>query len=154
MKATLRGIMLALTATPACLSVAAAQTGSMQANFNADASVRGRPVMVSVIQNGAVLTQSETVLPSARSFSGLALGAYDVRVEGDGLVTEVRRGVQVGELNRLELHFVMRLGQGAHVVEYATGGLSREEVAARLARLDSAVAALQRASSPGTGRPD
>jgi len=154
MKATLRRFVLGLAVVPTSFSVAAAQTGALQANFNADAPVRGRPVMVSVIQNGVVLTQGETVLPSAKGFSGLALGTYDVRAEGDGLVTEVKRGVQVSERDRLELHFVMRLGQGAHLVEYASGGLSREEVAARLSRLDSAVAALQRAASPGAGRPD
>ena len=154
MQATLRGIVLGLALAPACFSIAAAQTGSLQANFNADAPVRGRPVMVSVIQGGAVVAQSETVLPSAHSFSDLPFGTYDVRVEGDGLITEVKRGVQVGEHNRLELHFVMRPGQGAHIVAYATGGLSREEVAARLARLDSAVAALQRAASAGAGRPN
>jgi len=42
------------------------------------------------------------------------------------------------------LMFVMRSGKGAHMVEYATGGLSREEVAARLAKLESAVAQLQK----------
>ena len=134
-----------LLALAACVVTnGAAQTGTLQANFNADAAVRGRPVMVSVLRNGTVIQQSETVLPSAKSVDGLALGAYDVRVEGDGLVTEVKRGVQVNAQNRLELHFVMRPGQGVHIVEYATGGLAREEVAARLARLDSVVAVLQR----------
>ena len=134
-----------------CFATAStAQTkGALQANFNADAAVRGRPVMVSVIRDGSVIQQSETVLPSAKSVDQLPLGAYDVRVEGDGLMTEVKRGVQVNADNRLELHFVMRPGQGVHIVEYATGGLAREEVAARLARLDSAVAALQRASGRG-----
>ena len=40
---------------------------------------------------------------------------------------------------------VVRPGQGAHVVEYATGGLAREEVAARIAKLEAAVANLQMA---------
>jgi len=128
----------------------AQETGSLQANFNADASVRGRPVMVSVLRDGGIVVQGETVLPSAKSFTGLALGTYDVRVEGDGLITEVKRGLQVTNRARLDLHYVMRLGRGAHIVEYASGGLSREEVAAHLQRLDSAVAALQRTS----GRPN
>jgi hypothetical protein len=102
--------------------------------------------MVSVIKNGAVLVQNEVVLPATQEFNRLQVGTFDVRVEGDGLVTEVKRGVQVMSGQGLDLHFVMRLGQGVHTVEYATGGLSREEVAAHLQRLDSAVAALQRAT--------
>ncbi|MGH7540563.1 MAG: hypothetical protein ACRELC_06165 [Gemmatimonadota bacterium] len=35
--------------------------------------------------------------------------------------------------------FLIRAGEGVHVVEYATGGLAREEVAARLGRLETIV---------------
>jgi hypothetical protein len=148
-RSTLAGLTIAL-ATPA---LASAQTGSLQVNFNATAAVREHAVMVSVIRNGAIVVQTETVIPASKSFTGLALGTYDVRVEGDGLVTEVKRGVLVTERDRLDLRYIMRTGKGVHIVEYATGGLSREEVAAHLARLDSSVAALQR-DVQATKRPD
>ena len=38
----------------------------------------------------------------------------------------------------------MRAGQGVKIVEYATGGLSREEMAARLQRLEAAIAELMK----------
>jgi hypothetical protein len=41
----------------------------------------------------------------------------------------------------------MKAGKGAHVVEYAIGGLPREEVAARLARLEAAVDKLEKAQA-------
>jgi hypothetical protein len=74
----------------------------------------------------------------------LAEGTYDVRIEGDGMLMEEKHGVQVFAGRDGSLTFVMRSGKGAHIVEYATG-LSREEVATRLANLESAVAQLQKA---------
>jgi hypothetical protein len=38
----------------------------------------------------------------------------------------------------------MRAGTGVRTVEYAIGGLSREEIAARLAKLEAAMAELQK----------
>ena len=38
----------------------------------------------------------------------------------------------------------MQAGEGLHIVEYATGGVTREELALRLARLDEAMTGLQR----------
>ena len=66
----------------------------------ADNSLKGRPVMVSAIGDGKVVTQYEVVLVEPPGdahtiLDSLPAGQYDVRVEGDGLVTEVKRGVQV-----------------------------------------------------------
>jgi hypothetical protein len=115
-----------------------------------DDSLKGRPVMVSAIGGGKVITQYEVLLVEASGFAhkildSLPPGQYDVRVEGDGVVTEVKRGVQVFPGRDGSLIAVVRPGQGAHVVEYATGGLAREEVAARIAKLEAAVADLQKA---------
>jgi hypothetical protein len=107
-------------------------------------ALQGRGVMVSVIRDGEVTAQQECHLNSSVRFE-LAPGLYDVRVEGDGMVTMVKRGIHVFEGKSTEtLAGPMRAGTGAHVVEYAVGGLSREEVAARLTKLEAAVAALQK----------
>jgi hypothetical protein len=106
--------------------------------------------MVSAIGGGKVVTQYEVLLvespaPAGTTLDSLPPGQYDVRIEGDGLVTEVKRGVQVFPRRDGSLNAVVRPGQGAHIVEYATGGLAREEVAARLAKLEAALADLQKA---------
>ncbi len=125
----------------------AQEPGTIDVAFNSNAAVREHSVMVSVLKDGAIVNQSETVVPRTYQFHGLTAGLYDVRVEGDGLVTSVKRGVRVFAGQTLQLQFVLTPGQGARIVDYATGGLAREEVAARLARLDSLVADLQRAQT-------
>jgi hypothetical protein len=127
------------------------EAGSMNCRFSsseANKVLQGRPVMVSAIRDGQVVEQQETQFNGDRSLSPLQPGLYDVRAEGDGIVTEVKRGVHVFPGRQLELHFELHPGKGAHVVEYATGGLSREEVAARLAKLEAAVTQLQKSIPP------
>jgi hypothetical protein len=119
----------------------------------ADNTVRDRPVMVSAIGNGRVVTQYEVLLVQLPNeahvlLDSLPTGQYDVRVEGDGVVTEVKRGVEVFSGRDGSLIAIVRPGQGAHIVEYATGGLAREEVAARIAKLEAAVAELEKARLP------
>jgi hypothetical protein len=105
--------------------------------------------MISAMKNGSIVRQYEIVVwPGAqvnKILDDLAEGTYDVRIEGDGMVTEEKHGVRVFAGKDGSLMFVVHSGKGAHIVEYATGGLSREEVATRLAKLESAVAQLQRA---------
>jgi hypothetical protein len=105
--------------------------------------------MVSAIRGGEVVKQQETVLPGSQELSDLPPGLYDVRVEGQGAVTDVKRGVHVFAGQELDVSFVMHAGTGARTVEYAAAGLSREEVAARLAKLEAAVAELQKAAPHG-----
>ena len=119
----------------------------------ADNTLKDRPVMVSAIGNGKVVTQYEVLLVQLPNEAHITLdslpaGQYDVRVEGDGVVTELKRGVQVFSGRDGYLVGVVRLGQGAHIVEYATGGLAREELAARISKLEAAVAELQKARQP------
>lgn len=104
--------------------------------------------MISALRNGNIVRQYEVVLQPGgahKILDELTEGTYDVRIEGDGMVTEEKHGVHVFAGKDGSLMFVMRSGQGAHIVEYATGGLSREEVATRLAKLESAVVQLQKA---------
>ena len=88
-------------------------------------------------------TSPNTVSVGAQS---QPLGQYDVRVEGEGFVTETKRGVQLASRQNLTLQFVLRPGEGAHVVEFAEGGLAREEVAARIVALEAELAKLRGAT--------
>ncbi len=101
-------------------------------------------VMVSVIKNGEIVRQSENNIASVPLRWGIPVGAYDLRVEGQGMLTLVKRGIQITTGGNNVIRAPMRPGQGARVIEYATGGLSREEIAARLAKLETALAQLQK----------
>ena len=103
------------------------------------------PLMVSVIKDGDVVKQKETRINSNATFS-LPAGLYDVRLEGDGMQTLVKRGIHIKEGERTEIiGGPMRVGTGVKIIEYAAGGLSREEIAARLAKLEAGLAELQKA---------
>lgn len=106
--------------------------------------LQGRPVMVSAFRDGKMVEQQEERLGNGSTLRGdsLTQGLYDVRVEGEGIVTEEKRGVHLFGGQELSLIFQLRSGKGVHIVEYATGPLSREEIAAHLARLDAEVAEL------------
>ena len=108
-------------------------------------ALKQRPVMVSVVKDGQVVKQMDALLNSSASFS-VPAGLYDVRLEGDGMQTLVKRGIHVNEgAETSVIGGPMHKGVGVKVIEYATGGLSREEVAARLAKLETAVTELQKA---------
>lgn len=53
------------------------------------------------------------------------------------MLTQVKRGLLVTAQNQNSVRFVMELGEGVRTVEYSTGALAREEVAARLSALDA-----------------
>jgi hypothetical protein len=60
--------------------------------------------------------------------------------------TLVKRGIHVKEGERTDIiGGPMRVGAGVKIIEYAAGGLSREEIAARLAKLEAGLAELQKA---------
>ena len=100
--------------------------------------------MVSVIKDGELLKHRESQL-NANVYYSLPAGIYDIRVEGDGMQTLVKRGILVKAGEKTEIiGGPMRVGTGVKIVEYATGGLSREEIAARLAKLEATVAELQK----------
>jgi hypothetical protein len=111
-----------------------------QASYQA---LREIPVMVSVIKDGSVFRQQESHINNSARFA-VPVGLYDVRLEGAGMETLVKRGIHVLEGQTTDvIGGPMQAGTGIRVVEYATGGLAREEVAARLAKLDSEVAELE-----------
>lgn len=132
-----------------------AQNGWVEVRFTGSAAETQRhAVMVSLLQDSGVVRQGETVVPTDRRFVDVAAGVYDVRVEGAGVVTQVKRGVHLVAGQTLDLQFVLRPGTGADVTRYAAAVLSREEIEARLRRLEAAVDSLRHAPARGTGRPD
>ncbi|REJ82743.1 MAG: hypothetical protein DWQ36_06575 [Acidobacteria bacterium] len=143
---TLAGVLLLL-----CSSLAAADDDNrlFVVVKVADNAIAGQPARASVVTpEGTLLDYSEELLersPNVRSFilDRLAPGVYDVRVEGEGLVTEVKKGVPVLAGRDEQVSVVVRPGAGVHIVEYAVAGLSREEVAVRLQRLEEETARLR-----------
>ena len=102
------------------------------------------PVMVSLIKDGKVIRQQEIGLGHYVAFEGLPAGAYDLRLEGDGLKTLVKHGIQALENQETNSECPMVPGTGVRIVEYAEGGMPREEVAARIYKLEAAVAEIQK----------
>lgn len=106
-------------------------------------SLKGTPVMISIIQDGAIVKQFEEWINAAESFQ-VEPGIYDVRLEGEGLVTLVKRGVTASEGHTVNvIGGPLRAGEGVQVVEYATGGFTREELAERLMRLEAGLARVE-----------
>jgi hypothetical protein len=120
--------------------------GTITSRFQAPDNLWRHPIMVAAIRDGAVVYQEETLLPNDNHLSGdmIRPGLYDVRVEGEGIVTEIKRGVRLYPGRELNLYFTIRPGAGLHTVEYTTTALSREEIALRLSRLETAVAELRK----------
>lgn len=105
-------------------------------------------VMISAIIDGEIVSQTEHLkkpMTWGVSLKDLAPGLYDIRVEGDGVVTEVKRGIHVFGDTSTKVQVVLQPGEGIHVVEYATGGLAREEVAVRLRALERGLSELKEA---------
>ena len=135
----------------AALLLAAAGTQQQNAtfvcHFQLPDNLWRHPVMVAAMRDGAVVYQDEISLPNDARLAGDVMrpGFYDVRVEGEGIVTEVKRGVRLFPGREQSLYFVIRPGAGLHTVEYTAGAEPREEIAVRLSRLEAAVAELRKA---------
>ena len=96
-----------LSTTP--LAVRAQETATIYAVLNAsDDQLVGKPAMVTFLRDGGVVFQGEAILvksPSTVSVGAQSqpFGQYDVRVEGEGFVTETKRGVQLASRQNLTL---------------------------------------------------
>lgn len=123
------------------------EPGAFVCHFQQPDNLWRHPVMVAAIRDGAVVYQTESSLPNDARLDGSVMrpGMYDVRVEGEGIVTEVKRGVRLFPSRDAALYFNIRPGAGLHTVEYTVGAEPREEIAVRLSRLEAAVAELRKA---------
>lgn len=142
----LLGFLMAVAATRGPLQAAetGAPAGTLEVSVGpatgAEKALVDRSYMVSVIRDGQVVKQTE----GFPKWNTLPVGLYDVRCEGEGMQTIVKRGIHVTPDGDTRVRVAMRPGQGVRIIEYAVGGLAREEVAARLQRLEAAVAKLQK----------
>ncbi len=105
----------------------------------------GKFAMVSCIKAGNVIHSTQWRGRMTCDLEGTSLiptGVYEIRVEGEAVVTELKRGILVTSGNETHVDFAMKEGKGVHIVEYATGPLPREEVTSRLGALEAAVARL------------
>jgi hypothetical protein len=118
----------------------------------ADASLKKRPVMDSVLGPAGIVRQEETHLGNSVTITLLPPGTYDVRIEGVGVVTLLKRGIQVSAHNNTAVvGGPIEAGKGVHVVEYSTAAMTREELAAtlltiteKLAKIEADLAKLQK----------
>ncbi len=140
-------VVLVVTAAAAPL---AAATGRLWVVIKvADNIMADSPARASIVTpDGTLVDYAEELLahaPNTQSFllEQLEPGLYDVRVESEGAVTEVKKGVPIFADRDERVSIVIRPGQGVHIVEYAVAGLSREEVAVRLAKLEAAIEGLK-----------
>ena len=149
-----RSVLLAVAAVLGCVAVTSlirTQPAYAQQQPTGDLSVWLQPsqpgtFMVTVVgQDGSIKGQKEGVccsmnLAVLERFS-IAPGIYDVRFEGDGFTTLVKRGIAVVAGTSTDINSQMVKGQGVHVVEYATA-ISGSDFMARLIRLEKAIAEL------------
>jgi hypothetical protein len=143
----LTACFLGAVAAAAVPPSARAQNGNFALEVTSEAPLRRGPALISVLHDGAVVAQTELLLGTGASINwrsgGLSPGLYDIRIEAEGLITEAKRGMRILPNQEMKLSFEVRPGKGLHIIEYAIGGLAREEVAMRLMALEASVAALK-----------
>jgi hypothetical protein len=123
-----------------------AQTSWITVRVRAESeALHGTPVMISIIRDGAIVQQTEEWVNAEESFV-LDPGLYDVRLEAPGVVTMVKRGITVTLGNTTTVvGGPLEAGKGLTIIEYATGGFTREELAERLTRLERAMRSVEEA---------
>jgi|GEM_PF-5613707 len=108
-----------------------------------------RAVLVSLIENGKVVRQQEVEVEYPTGlfpvqWEGVPLGRYDIKFEGEGFETVVKRGLQVSAASPLKVIGDLRGGKGTRVIEYGKDGDPLDNVDARLRKLEAAVEALRK----------
>ena len=118
--------ILSIAAAREQFSVFAQQTGTLQVDPQLDRSdgqdsstLRTRVVMVSVLKDGAVVKQKETGMSDVPVNFTLPVGAFDVRVEGDGVTTVIKRGIHVTAGDSTNVLPSMRSGAGVCDCKYS-----------------------------------
>jgi hypothetical protein len=112
----------------------------------------GRPILVSLIADGKVVRQREVNItrPPERSlvwvydFREIPPGRYDVRFEGEGIETVVKRGLQVVAGHSLSVIGDLKAGKGTRVIEYGKEGDPLGDIPAPLKKLEAAVEELKK----------
>lgn len=101
-------------------------------------------VLITVSANGRVFRQTEHRADGDwEYFPGVPIGPVEIRVEGEGFQTQVKRGIHITN-ERTFITFDLSPGTGTKVTEYAPAAISREEIQGLLARLETAVRELSK----------
>ena len=102
------------------------ETGTLQVDPQVDKtdpkpddSLSKRVVMVSVLKDGTVVKQKETGMSDVPVNFTLPVGAYDVRVEGDGVAAVTKRGIHVTVGDATNILPAMRSGAGTCDCKYS-----------------------------------
>lgn len=107
-----------------------------------------RPVLVSLIANGKLLRQSESVIDrwsdNVFVWDNLVPGVYDVNFEGAGLETVVKKGLIVTAGQSVHVIADIKGGKGTRVIQYS-GVDPVEELKARIKKLEAELETLRKA---------
>jgi hypothetical protein len=104
-------------------------------------SLKQQLVMVYLIHDGKVVKSTETRTNTEYNpvqWGVLPIGIYEVKIEGEGAETFVKRGIILTHNNTTQVTFPLKAGQGIHIIEYPTGAVSKDDIATRLAKLEAA----------------
>lgn len=104
-----------------------------------NAAIAKGTYMITVLEAGKTVFQTETpprfwppenkyVSANAHPYK-IPPGVYDFRVEGEGVVTVTKRGIQVvsGSRNGRYVYFDLQPGKGVKVIEYSAEGSPKEK---------------------------
>ncbi len=82
-----------------------------------------RPVLVSITVNGKLFAQRELQVQSSNTvydFDGVPPGTCDIKFEGEGMQTVIKRGLQILPDTTNRVIADLRIGRGVKVIEYGT----------------------------------
>jgi hypothetical protein len=97
-------------------------SGNLQVDPQPDSSEKSistRIVMVSVLRDGRVVKQKEVGMSNLPLNFTLPVGVYDVRVEGDGLTTLLKKGIHVTAGDSTNVLPAMKSGPGVCECRYS-----------------------------------
>lgn len=112
--------------------------------YVSDESLEGKHALISILADGKIVAQKETTLPFSSVLFSRVPGSYHVKLEGAGFKTLTKGPYQVIAGESCEVKATVEPGQGATVILFGDGPMSREEIATRIKRLEEAVAKLQK----------
>jgi hypothetical protein len=106
-----------------------------------------RPVLVSLLQGGKVVRQKEFAVEADSlgldGWSDVPTGSYDVRFQGEGIQTVLKKGLRVTRGETLRILGDLVAGKGARVIDYGKEG-DPVDLLARIKKLEAAVEQLKK----------
>ena len=88
------------------------------------AAVKGKSIVVTLLQDGKPVAQTDLLWGYYNNWN-VETGIYELRGEGEGAQTIVRRGIFVGEGRTTDVQLNGEPGTGCKVITYGTAELGR-----------------------------